>query len=159
MIREELKKEYQASLNIEKDNHVRFMRAYHAEQKKTSALEYNMDRETKQLRSELREASKMVQLTSIMSSCFAEMAMGRSYVENKGYHDSEMFVHAEEKLKQEQELEELHRMTQRITSEHETMVNAELMKGAGSIPAAMRKVQNKMEKERSTSPVSRRKHG
>lgn len=158
VIREELKKEYQASLNVEKDNHVRFMRAYHAEQQKTSALEYNMDRETKQLRSELREASKMVQLTSIMSSCFAEMAMGKSYVEHKGYHDSEI-VHAEEKLKQEQELEELHRMTQRITSEHETMVNAELMRGAGSVPAAMKKVQNKMEKDRSTSPVSRRRHG
>lgn len=153
VIREQIKSEYQSSLNIEKDNHVRFMKAFHAEQKKNAALEFNMDKETKNLRSELREASKMVQLTSIMSSNFAEMAMGTEYVKHRGYHDSEMFAMAERKLEQEEELAELQRMTQRLASEEESMRQAEAMKGASSAQKSVRRVQAK--KDRSSSPSKR----
>ena len=77
-------------------------------------------------------------------------------MEHQGYHDQEMFMHAERKLAQEEELEALTLMTQWVASEQEAMRNAEAMKGKGSAALAARK-ETKKDKERSHSPQRKRR--
>ena len=50
--------------------------------------------EVRQLRMELMNAVKNHRITEIMMSEYGAMAMGARYMENKGYHDSEMHAYA-----------------------------------------------------------------
>ena len=71
--------------------------------------------EVRQLRKELVSAViQNNQITEIMMSEFAAMAMGASYLEHKGYHDSEMHAHATRRLENQNEINALTQLQQEL---------------------------------------------
>ena len=70
--------------------------------------------EVRQLRKELVSAVKNNQITEIMMSEFAAMAMGASYLEHKGYHDREMHAYATRRLENQNEINALTQLQQEL---------------------------------------------
>ena len=101
------------------------------------------------LRSKLQEAVKGLEVTELMMSEYGAMAMGESYVQNKGYHDAEMWEYAENKMRQESEFAQLQKLTQELTQESPKRASS----STGVRSTMWRKPQNKQAK--SPSPTRR----
>jgi hypothetical protein len=86
---------------------------------KDLTLLQNMDhhQEITELRAKLQEAVRGVEVTEYMMDEYAEMALGQAYLENKAYHNGEMWKFAENKLHQQIELAACNRLTTELAQE------------------------------------------
>lgn len=102
----------EAQRAVEQEFKAEVAKVLREEREKTKHVEAEAQRrsvrsqeEMRELRSELKDASKMATLNNIMMSQWATMHMGKKYEEHAGYYDGEMFVQAEQILSMREEME------------------------------------------------------
>ena len=123
--------------------------------------------EVRRLRAQLEMSVKERKITEIMMSEYGAMAMGAHYVENQGYHDSEMYTYAEKRFETQLEMDVLQQIQEEsVRGSDQDMASAAAKRQprAKSQSGNVWKESLKGSREKEKAPTSRspsrsRKHG
>lgn len=109
--------------------------------------------ELRRLRLDLTKYQENIEVLDIMSSQFAEMAVGPTYLQRKGYHNAEMYEYARRLWDHRQELMAVERGQEALQLESE---EAAAMKSAISSPSPRHATRVKKQSKPSRSPSQTR---